>query len=56
MDNVACDIEKPPADELQDTEKKHSPEPASHETHDLKQHKAILVVAPIVWRPLMLEP
>ncbi|WP_176091718.1 hypothetical protein [Pseudomonas koreensis] len=56
MDNVACDTEKLLADELQDTEKKHSPEPASHETHDPKQHKAILGVAPIVWRPLMLEP
>jgi hypothetical protein len=56
MDSVACDTEKLPADELQDTEKKHSPEPASHETHAPKQHNAILGVAPIVWRTLMLEP
>jgi len=56
MDNVACDTEKPPTDELQDTENKHPPEPANHETPDPKQHNAILGVAPIVWRPLMLEP
>jgi len=56
MDNVACHTEKPPADEQQNTENKHSTESANHETPDPKQHNAILGVAPIVWRPLMLEP
>ncbi|WP_158013184.1 MULTISPECIES: hypothetical protein [Pseudomonas] len=56
MDNVACDTEKLPANEQQDTENKHSPEPANHETPDPKQDNAILGVAPIIWRPLMLEP
>jgi hypothetical protein len=53
MDNAACTTEEPPACEQHDLQNENETEQASPKP---ALQGTMLSTAPVVWRPLMLEP